>query len=267
MDRPSRVHPVVPSCFSSPRSRCCSGSGRRGIPAPAVAGLLAAGWLFWTLTEYWLHRLVFHFEPDNGMGARLHWIIHGVHHDHPNDPLRLVMLPSVSVPLAFLFYLRFAAVLGSPDAYLFTAGFLGGYLAYDMTHFHVHITSRARGSASPCGAAHAAPLPGRHARLRGERLVLGRVPHPPGAGSAQVARQTPELHRPHGAPSVEMPRGLAPQAGPPRRRTFQQQLTSQPGSHRLASAGARPSSRAAPGPWRSTTSTASNREQHAWPPM
>ena len=48
------------------------------------------------------------------------------------------MPPSVSVPLAFVFYLGFAAVLGTPDAYLFTAGFLAGYLNYDMTHFHVH---------------------------------------------------------------------------------------------------------------------------------
>ena len=43
---------------------------------------------------------MFHFEPEDGLGARLHWIIHGVHHDHPNDPLRLVMPPAVSVPLA-----------------------------------------------------------------------------------------------------------------------------------------------------------------------
>ena len=61
---------------------------------------IAGGWVFWTLTEYWLHRIVFHFEPEDGIGARLHWIIHGVHHDHPNDPMRLVMPPSVSVPLA-----------------------------------------------------------------------------------------------------------------------------------------------------------------------
>ena len=75
-----------------------------------MIGLVVAGYALWTLFEYWLHRLVFHFEPDHGIGARLHWIIHGVHHDHPNDPLRLVMPPSVSIPLA-------AAVFGAhvPD--------------------------------------------------------------------------------------------------------------------------------------------------------
>jgi dihydroceramide fatty acyl 2-hydroxylase len=96
------------------------------------------GYGFWTLTEYWLHRIVFHFEPADGVGARLHWIIHGVHHDHPNDPLRLVMPPSVSVPLAALFFGLFVLVLGTPVAYAFAAGFWAGYLAYDMLHYYVH---------------------------------------------------------------------------------------------------------------------------------
>ena len=30
---------------------------------------LLCGYVFWTLTEYWLHRIVFHFEPDSGIGA------------------------------------------------------------------------------------------------------------------------------------------------------------------------------------------------------
>jgi dihydroceramide fatty acyl 2-hydroxylase len=96
------------------------------------------GYVFWTLTEYWMHRIVFHFEPEDGIGARLHWIIHGVHHDHPNDPLRLVMPPSVSIPLALGFWALFTLVLGTPWANVFTAGFLAGYLIYDMTHYHVH---------------------------------------------------------------------------------------------------------------------------------
>jgi dihydroceramide fatty acyl 2-hydroxylase len=99
---------------------------------------LLGGYVFWTLTEYWLHRIVFHFEPEKGFGARLHWIIHGVHHDHPNDPMRLVMPPSVSVPLSALFVLGFYAVLGSPAFLPFGAGFLAGYLFYDMLHYHLH---------------------------------------------------------------------------------------------------------------------------------
>ena len=65
-------------------------------------------------------------------------MLHGVHHDHPNDPLRLVMPPSASVPLATAFCLVFWLVLGSDYAPAFSAGFLAGYLAYDMVHYHVH---------------------------------------------------------------------------------------------------------------------------------
>ena len=94
--------------------------------------------MFWTLTEYWLHRIVFHFEPEKGIGARLHWIIHGVHHDHPNDPMRLVMPPALSVPLAAVFVYGFYLVIGSPGFLPFGAAFLAGYLGYDMLHYHVH---------------------------------------------------------------------------------------------------------------------------------
>src|SRR5205814_3476596 len=110
--------------------------GRGG--AVGFASFAVAGYAIWTLSEYWIHRVIFHFEPEEGFGARLHWIIHGVHHDHPNDPLRLVMPPSVSIPLASLFVLGFHAVLPASHANLFAAGFLMGYVVYDEIHYHLH---------------------------------------------------------------------------------------------------------------------------------
>ena len=138
LDRLSRVHPVVPLVIFIPAIAVLFALGQEGKSVAYVGGLLLGGYAFWTLTEYWLHRVVFHFEPEDGLGARLHFIIHGVHHDHPNDPMRLVMPPSASVPLALLFYGLFVLVLGTPAAHVFAAGFLSGYLIYDMTHFHVH---------------------------------------------------------------------------------------------------------------------------------
>src|SRR3954470_19068044 len=138
LDRLSRVHPTVPLFIFIPAIAVLFGLGQQGTPLLEATGLLAGGYAFWTLTEYWMHRVVFHFEPEGGFGARVHWIIHGVHHDHPNDPLRLVMPPSVSVPLASLFCVGFWAVLGTPSWYAFGAGFLAGYLLYDMTHYFLH---------------------------------------------------------------------------------------------------------------------------------
>jgi dihydroceramide fatty acyl 2-hydroxylase len=138
LDRFSRVHHTVPMFIFLPTILVLLVIGFRQIQTIAVLALFAGGWLFWTLTEYWMHRAVFHFEPDEGPGARLHWIIHGVHHDHPNDPMRLVMPPSVSVPLASLFLVVFWAVFGVAWGASFGAGFLSGYLVYDMLHFHLH---------------------------------------------------------------------------------------------------------------------------------
>jgi sterol desaturase/sphingolipid hydroxylase (fatty acid hydroxylase superfamily) len=138
LDRLSRVNHLVPLVIFGPAIVVLFVLGARELGTLEVLGLVLGGYLFWTLTEYWIHRLIFHFEPERGWGARFHWIIHGVHHDHPNDPLRLVMPPSVSVPLSSLFCLGFWAALGSPAWYAFGAGFLAGYLLYDMTHYYLH---------------------------------------------------------------------------------------------------------------------------------
>jgi sterol desaturase/sphingolipid hydroxylase (fatty acid hydroxylase superfamily) len=136
----SRVHPAVPPLLYLPVVAICLvlAVGPEGLAVPSVAGVLALGLVAWTLAEYLLHRFVFHFEPDTRWGRRLHFIIHGVHHDYPHDPMRLVMPPSVSVPLAVLVFLGFRLLLGPAWSLPFFAGFLIGYLIYDMTHYHIH---------------------------------------------------------------------------------------------------------------------------------
>jgi len=138
LDALTRVHPAVPVVIFAPAIAIFAviGIGNEGVGKGLL--LAAIGYVFWTLSEYWIHRAIFHFEPEAGWGARMHWMIHGVHHDHPNDPLRLVMPPSVSVPLASAFYGLFVLVVGSHASPAIAAGFLGGYLAYDMVHYHVH---------------------------------------------------------------------------------------------------------------------------------
>ncbi len=138
LDRLSRVHPVVPVIIFAPAIALMARWGLSGASVGAVVGLFALGYGLWTLLEYWLHRIVFHYEPTNGWGVRLHFIIHGVHHDHPNDPLRLVMPPAVSVPLGAFFFGLFYVTLGGDIAPALTAGFFAGYLVYDMTHYYVH---------------------------------------------------------------------------------------------------------------------------------
>ena len=135
----SRVHPSIPAIIFVPVVVLGVWAGAdNGYNALQIIGLFAAGLLIWTLTEYWLHRLVFHWQPKFKGGDRLHFIIHGIHHDHPNDPLRLVMPPAVSIPLAALFFWVFTLIFGTPAAYPTFAGFILGYLGYDYTHFWLH---------------------------------------------------------------------------------------------------------------------------------
>ena len=138
LDRFTRVHPGVPVLVFAPIVGLLLLTGLERAGAATGLTLAVAGYGFWTLAEYWLHRTVFHYEPGSRLGRRLHWMLHGVHHDHPNDRLRLVMPPSASLPLAGGFCLAFWLVLGAAAAPGFAAGFLGGYLAYDMVHFHLH---------------------------------------------------------------------------------------------------------------------------------
>ena len=135
----SRVHPVVPAIIFVPIIVGAIWLGAdRGYSTWELALLVLGGLAFWTLLEYWLHRLVFHWEPDHAFGRRVHFVIHGIHHDHPNDPLRLVMPPAASIPMAAIFLGLFVLVLGTPAAYPAFAGLIIGYLAYDYTHYHLH---------------------------------------------------------------------------------------------------------------------------------
>ena len=102
-----------------------------------VAGFFLCGVLMWTLLEYIVHRYVFHYEPKTRVGKALHFIIHGVHHNYPNDASRLVLPPVISVPMAVLFYFLFAFSFRS-FAPAISAGFGFGYVCYDTIHYATH---------------------------------------------------------------------------------------------------------------------------------
>ncbi|TAL67056.1 MAG: fatty acid hydroxylase [Bacteroidetes bacterium] len=103
-----------------------------------IFSLYISGTLFWSLLEYFLHRFVFHYEPKTESGIKLSFIMHGIHHAYPNDSKRLVMPPSISIPLGIIFYVITYYTLGSQFQSPFYAGLVSGYLCYDMMHYAVH---------------------------------------------------------------------------------------------------------------------------------
>lgn len=135
MEALSKVHFSIPLLLYVPLVTYCLWQAPFGWRS---VGLYAGGLFSWTFVEYVLHRFVFHWVPPGKIGARIHFIFHGVHHDYPNDRLRLVMPPSVSIPLALLFFSLYRVLFGYPTVYPFFAGFVTGYLCYDMMHYAMH---------------------------------------------------------------------------------------------------------------------------------
>lgn len=118
------------------------------LPAIAWAGwgsvsvwtglaLVAAGLGLWTLFEYAMHRYLFHLRSNLAPVRALIFLMHGNHHDDPNDPLRGLMPLPASLPIAGLVWLTLYLLAGAPGTWIFL-GFMTGYVLYDAIHFACH---------------------------------------------------------------------------------------------------------------------------------
>jgi sterol desaturase/sphingolipid hydroxylase (fatty acid hydroxylase superfamily) len=142
----SHVHPIVPLVIYLPFIAWLLfvAFWQKQLSTVAVVALFAVGMVMWTLFEYLMHRYVFHYQPKSAWGKRLHFIIHGVHHDYPNDASRLVMPPAVSIPIAVAMYFVFSLAFAR-FAPALSAGFAFGYVCYDSIHYATHHISAKRG--------------------------------------------------------------------------------------------------------------------------
>jgi sterol desaturase/sphingolipid hydroxylase (fatty acid hydroxylase superfamily) len=155
----SHVRPWVPHAIFLPVVALALAAAFRTTSPARVGAYVLLGLFLWTLLEYVIHRSIFHppqwIEDDTRrivatlsptqavlpalptLRHKFYFIVHGVHHDYPNDSSRLVMPPSVSIPLSALFFFAFAGLFGARAPAVF-AGFIAGYLVYDTIHFVVH---------------------------------------------------------------------------------------------------------------------------------
>jgi sterol desaturase/sphingolipid hydroxylase (fatty acid hydroxylase superfamily) len=140
LERLSHVHPLTPLLVWAPVIAWLlwRSLAMHRLSLGTVAGLAAAGLLAWTLTEYLVHRFLFHLQPRSRAAQRLVFVVHGVHHATPDDPTRLLMPTAPAITAFALLYALFWALLGHPWVEPFFAFFLVGYLAYDYTHLAVH---------------------------------------------------------------------------------------------------------------------------------
>jgi len=96
------------------------------------------GLFIWTCLEYLLHRFLFHWTTSTYWTNTLHYLLHGCHHKHPQDPYRLVFPPALCVVFISVIVPPFRLVFPEPVLYAGFAGGLLGYVMYDITHFWVH---------------------------------------------------------------------------------------------------------------------------------
>ncbi|MCA9629075.1 MAG: sterol desaturase family protein [Myxococcales bacterium] len=111
-----------------------SESGRWGRVA-----LFGAGVLGFTLLEYLLHRFAFHWDPGTDRQAKIRlFLMHGLHHEFPNDKRRLVAPPLMSWPIALVLFTTYWLLLDRNSAFVLFGGTCCGYLLYDWTHYYTH---------------------------------------------------------------------------------------------------------------------------------
>lgn len=138
----SRVHPAAPFIFWTPFLFYFVYRAYDGGLSPVLIPLaVLAGLLLWSITEYVLHRFVFHRITGTFAGRRFFFVLHGVHHDYPTDGSRLVMPLGVSIPMGTAVYVLLLAVLAPLGGAVIDAVFVGfgiGYLAYDGIHYATH---------------------------------------------------------------------------------------------------------------------------------
>ncbi|XP_058723626.1 dihydroceramide fatty acyl 2-hydroxylase FAH1-like [Vicia villosa] len=113
-------------------------SVQMGLSCPHIALMVVLGILVWTLLEYTLHRFLFHIKTKTYWGNTLHYLLHGCHHKHPMDGLRLVFPPAATAILLFPFW-NTVKLFSTPSTApaLFGGGLLG-YVIYDCTHYYLH---------------------------------------------------------------------------------------------------------------------------------
>nr|XP_027085734.1 dihydroceramide fatty acyl 2-hydroxylase FAH1-like isoform X1 [Coffea arabica]XP_027085735.1 dihydroceramide fatty acyl 2-hydroxylase FAH1-like isoform X1 [Coffea arabica] len=109
-----------------------------GHTLPQIALTVVTGIGVWTLLEYTLHRFLFHIKTKSYWGNTMHYLLHGCHHKHPMDGLRLVFPPAATAVLCFPFYNLIKLISTPSTAPALFGGGLLGYVMYDVTHYYLH---------------------------------------------------------------------------------------------------------------------------------
>ena len=108
--------------------------------------LVPVGLLIWSLLEYALHRLFFHWIPHHPSIKQMVQPLHFSHHNDPRNPDKILVRPIYSLPVSALFLGGFYTVTGSfIAASALLTGIWLGFLYYELVHYRLQLSKAAGG--------------------------------------------------------------------------------------------------------------------------
>ncbi|MEL7587040.1 MAG: sterol desaturase family protein [Prolixibacteraceae bacterium] len=112
------------------------GAVESGLAFSTQVLLFVSGLIAFTLTEYLVHRYIYHSLRLKKMESWF-YIVHEIHHQRPKDKKRLTLPLIVAVLAGPLVYLIFWLFLRNYTLFFFP-GFLSGYASYLLIHYSLH---------------------------------------------------------------------------------------------------------------------------------
>jgi dihydroceramide fatty acyl 2-hydroxylase len=138
LERLSVAYPAFPFAVYAPAGAWLLWLGwSAGLSASTLLMAYLGGVMMWSLFEYVAHRGSFHHVPRTEGQVAYGYVMHGVHHAYPDDSRRWVMPLVVTLPIALVLFAAFVYALGPIGRPTF-AGFIHGYLTYDLLHYFIH---------------------------------------------------------------------------------------------------------------------------------
>jgi len=109
-----------------------------GISLFTILTLVVFAPFVWNFFEYFLHRYLFHMEPNTPFMRWFHFMLHGYHHIAPMDHTRLTFPTFAAGVAGVIIYSGFSLFFSKPLSLALMGSVVFGYIMYDLTHYYLH---------------------------------------------------------------------------------------------------------------------------------
>lgn len=108
------------------------------VAISTLAISFSGGLALWTLFEYCMHRFTFHTIAKIARLKHVHYVVHGMHHAYPTDPVRVIFPPFFSAIFGSVIGIAMFLLISPSLAAGIFSGFILGYAWYEFMHYAAH---------------------------------------------------------------------------------------------------------------------------------